>query len=169
MTRTQFICAFVIVMRRSSGSLGRMEIKSSSDASQSMAFNARSRFPLKLMKEFSAHEELPTTTNRPSEFSLPVLYVPAAAMVSGPFLVCRVVRIDAWRIKFGRGQAAVRGIKQFVHGGLVAVLRRRANARVEIQWLFPSYHLRLVANRISSRAPLEDRVRRAGQSGSCRG
>src|SRR5690242_13927614 len=71
--RTQFICALVIVIRRSSGSFGRMEIKSSSDDSQFIAFSARSRFPLKLIKEFAAHCELPTTTNRPCEFSLPVL------------------------------------------------------------------------------------------------
>ena len=64
----------------------QMEIKSSSEASQSIAFIARSGLPLKPMKEFSAHKELPTTTKRPWEFSLPVLYVPAAAIVSGPFL-----------------------------------------------------------------------------------
>ena len=73
-----------MVMRRSSCGLGRMEIKSSSEASQFTAFNARSPLPLKPRKRFAAHEELPVTTKRPSEFGLPVLYVPAAAMVSGP-------------------------------------------------------------------------------------
>src|ERR1700722_17934204 len=84
--RTQLSCAWVMVMRRSSCSLGRMEIRSSSDESQFMVFNARSRFPLKFRKELAAQAELPKTTNRPCEFSLPVLYVPAAASVSGPFL-----------------------------------------------------------------------------------
>src|ERR1700728_1290494 len=63
-----------------------MEIRSSSDASQLIAFKARSSLPLKLMKLLAAHDELPTTTKRPCEFSFPVLYVPAAAIVSGPFL-----------------------------------------------------------------------------------
>src|SRR5713101_4346691 len=71
--RTQFICARVMVMRRSSGSLGRMEIKSSSEESQFMAFRAKSELPLKLMKELAAQAELPMTTKRPWEFSLPVL------------------------------------------------------------------------------------------------
>ena len=84
--RTQFICALVIVMRRSSGSFGRIEIKSSSEDNQFMAFSARSRFPLNRRNELAAHCELPTTTNRPCEFSLLVLYDPAAAIVSGPFL-----------------------------------------------------------------------------------
>src|SRR5580692_2450138 len=75
-----------MVIRRSSGCFGRMEIKSSSDASQLMAFNARSSLPLKLIKLLAAQEELPTTTKRPCEFPFPLLYVPAAAMVSGPFL-----------------------------------------------------------------------------------
>src|ERR1700720_2715737 len=84
--RTKLICACVMVIRRSSRSFGRMEIKSSSEESQFMVFSARSRLPLKFRKELAAHAELPKTTNRPCEFSLPVLYVPAAASVSGPFL-----------------------------------------------------------------------------------
>src|SRR5580692_6848381 len=75
-----------MVMRRSSCSFGRIEIKSSSDASQSTAFNARSLLPLKFRNEFAAQDELPTTTKRPCESCFPVLYVAAAAMVSGPFL-----------------------------------------------------------------------------------
>src|ERR1700691_4371998 len=73
-----------MVMRRSSCCLGRIEIISSSDDSQFTVFNARSLLPLKPRKLFAAHEELPVTTNRPCEFCLPVLYVPAAAIVSGP-------------------------------------------------------------------------------------
>ena len=42
--RTQFSCERVIVMRRSSCSLGRMEIRSSSDDSQLIVFSARSLF-----------------------------------------------------------------------------------------------------------------------------
>src|ERR1700722_4369243 len=84
--RTTFICARVIVTRRSSGAFGRMEIKSSSEESQFIVFNAKSRLPLKFRNEFAAHVALPITTNRPCEFSFPVLYEPAAAMVSGPFL-----------------------------------------------------------------------------------
>src|ERR1700733_9187440 len=72
---------------RSSCGFGRIEIRSSSEESQFIAFIARSLFPLKERKEFATHEELPTTTKRPSEFSLPVLYVPAAAIVIGPFLL----------------------------------------------------------------------------------
>src|SRR5437764_2928374 len=63
-----------------------MEIKSSSEESQLIVFSARSRFPLKPRNRFAAHPELPTTTKRPCEFSFPVLYVPAAARVIGPFL-----------------------------------------------------------------------------------
>src|SRR5579863_6500800 len=75
-----------MVIRRSSSCLGRIEIRSSSDASQSMVFRARSLLPLNLMNELAAHDELPTITNRPCESCLPVLYVPAAAIVIGPFL-----------------------------------------------------------------------------------
>src|ERR1700693_5230793 len=71
--RTQFIWARVIVTRRSSSCLGRIEIKSSSDASQSIVFNARSLLPLNLMNEFAAHDEPPTTTKRPFESCLLVL------------------------------------------------------------------------------------------------
>src|SRR5437879_7273228 len=75
-----------MVIRRSSCSFGRMEIRSSSDESQFMAFKARSRLPLKRRNELAAHPELPMTTKRPCEFCFPVLYVPAAPMVIGPFL-----------------------------------------------------------------------------------
>src|SRR5579859_4418008 len=75
-----------MVMRRSSCCLRRMEIRSSSEASQLTAFKARSALPLNLMNPLVAHDEHPMTTNRPCELSFPVLYVPAAAMVSGPFL-----------------------------------------------------------------------------------
>src|SRR5689334_19698565 len=68
--RTQSSWPFVIVMVRFSCSLERIEIKSSSDASQLTVFSARSSLPLKLIKALFAHEELPTTTNRPCEFSL---------------------------------------------------------------------------------------------------
>ena len=73
MMRTTFIWARVIVTRRSSGAFGRIEIKSSSEESQFTVFNARSRLPLKFKNEFAAHAELPMTTNRPCEFSFPVL------------------------------------------------------------------------------------------------
>src|SRR6202521_5641626 len=86
MVRTPITCAWVMVTRRFSVGLGRMEIRSSSDDSQFMALSAKSRLPLKLMKEFAAQDALPITTNRPCEFSLPVLYEPAAAIASGPFL-----------------------------------------------------------------------------------
>src|SRR5579883_3034390 len=97
--RTQFNCDRVIVMRRSSRSLGRMEIKSSSEASQLMVFKARSLLPLKLMNPLLSQEELPTTTNRPWEFSLPVLQVPAAAMASGPFLLLGSLTLTAGELK----------------------------------------------------------------------
>src|SRR5947209_4511679 len=84
--RTQPNSDCVIVMRRSSCSRGRIEIRSSSDDSQFSAFSARSRLPLKARNEFAAQPELPNTTKRPSTFSLPVLYEPAAAMGKGPFL-----------------------------------------------------------------------------------
>src|SRR5438094_10526307 len=71
--RTQLSCARVMVTRRSSCSFGRIEIKSSSDDSQSIVFSARSLLPLKRIKEFAAQEELPMTTNRPCESGLPLL------------------------------------------------------------------------------------------------
>src|SRR5215467_8055318 len=71
--RTQFNCECVMVMRRSSCRLGRIEIKSSSEESQLIALSAKSSLPLKPMKRFAAHVELPITTKRPCEFSLPVL------------------------------------------------------------------------------------------------
>src|SRR5205823_10014085 len=68
----QFNCARVIVIRRSSRSLGRIEINSSSDASQLMVFIARSRFPLNEINPLATQSELPTTTKRPWGFSFPV-------------------------------------------------------------------------------------------------
>src|SRR5579859_2387988 len=62
---TKLNCERVIVMRRSSRSLGRIEIKSSSEESQLMVFKARSLLPLKFRKPLASQEELPTTTNRP--------------------------------------------------------------------------------------------------------
>ena len=62
-----------MVILRSSCGFGRMEIRSSSEESQFIAFNARSLLPLKPRNELAAQEELPTTTKRPSEFSLPVV------------------------------------------------------------------------------------------------
>src|SRR5215472_1236062 len=73
LSRTQLNCAPVMLTLRSSGGFGRMEIKSSSDESQFIASSARSLLPLNEMNEFATHEEEPTTTKRPSEFSLPVL------------------------------------------------------------------------------------------------
>src|SRR5205823_1163224 len=69
---TQLSCARVIVTVRLSRSLGRIEINSSSDASQLMAFIARSRFPPKGRWALEAQSELPTTTNRPCVFSFAV-------------------------------------------------------------------------------------------------
>src|SRR6185369_7727058 len=64
----------------SAGSLGRIEIRSSSALSQFIMFRNRSRLPLNRRKLLAIHAELPTTTKRP----LPE-YVPAAASTSGPF------------------------------------------------------------------------------------
>ena len=71
------ICAFVNVNRRSSGSFGRIEIRSSSEESQFNIFSAKSRLPLNRSILLATQPELPTTTNRPW---LPVT-VPAAAIV----------------------------------------------------------------------------------------
>src|SRR5690348_12564776 len=84
--RTKRSCELVIVIRRSSSCLGRIEIRSSSEASQLIVLSAKSLLPLKPRNPFSAQRALPTTTKRPCEFSLPVLYVPTAAIVRGPFL-----------------------------------------------------------------------------------
>src|ERR1019366_8789498 len=80
---TRFIFCVVILSGRSSGALGRMEMRSSSAVSQLIMLRNRSRLPLNRMKLLPAHMELPTTTNRPGVVPL---YVPAAARVSGPFL-----------------------------------------------------------------------------------
>src|SRR5277367_1260202 len=75
-----------MVRRRSSGSLGRIEIRSSSEESQFNMFRTRSRLPLNRRKLLATHREEPTTTNLPFPFSFPVVYVPAAPITSGPFL-----------------------------------------------------------------------------------
>src|SRR5579885_670458 len=80
---TRFDFCALMLMGRSSGALGRMEIKSSSAVNQLTIFSRRSRLPLKRMKPLPTHIELPTTTKRPCVLPL---YVPAAARVSGPFL-----------------------------------------------------------------------------------
>src|SRR6185369_12785869 len=86
-------------MRRSSPSFGRMEIKSSPEESQLMVLSARSLLPLKLMNPLSTQDELPMTTKRPSEFGFPVLYVPAAARGSGPFLFLGSLTLTAEDLK----------------------------------------------------------------------
>ena len=50
--------------RRSSGSLGRIEIRSSSELSQFIILRNRSLFPLKETMLFATQPEEPTTTNR---------------------------------------------------------------------------------------------------------
>src|SRR5690348_5442590 len=69
----------------SSGVFGRIEIKSSSDESQFTELTNRSRLPSwrDPAKLFTAHNDVPDTTNRPC---LVPEYVPAATRVSGPFL-----------------------------------------------------------------------------------
>src|SRR5262245_20310636 len=69
--------------RRSSCSLGRIEIRSSSELSQFIMFKNRSRFPLNRRILLATQFELPTTTKRPS---LEPFTVPAAPSGSGPFL-----------------------------------------------------------------------------------
>src|SRR5262249_15879708 len=64
------------------------------------AFNARSLLPLKSMKRFSTQLEPPITTNRPWVPSLPVLYVPAAASVRGPFLFLGSAGSTAGDVRF---------------------------------------------------------------------
>src|ERR1017187_512503 len=81
--KIMFIFCVLILRGRSSGALGRMEMRSSSAVSQLIMLRNRSRLPLNRMKLLPAHMELPTTTNRPGVVPL---YVPAAARVSGPFL-----------------------------------------------------------------------------------
>src|SRR5579864_1086594 len=71
--RTKLSCPRVMVIRRSSCCFGRIEIRSSSEESQFTALSARSSLPLKSRKRFAAQPELPITTNRPCEFSFPVL------------------------------------------------------------------------------------------------
>src|SRR5262245_1560606 len=128
---TQFIWALVSVMRRSSRSFGRMEIKSSSEASQFTAFKARSRLPLKPMKEFAAQLELPTTTKRPCEFSFPVLWVPAAAIAKGPLVLLGSVGSIAALLSFMVARLDSDELKRFVTVllSLFLVSRDRASGK----------------------------------------
>src|SRR4030081_2516791 len=75
-----------MVKRRSSGSLGRIEIRSSSADSQFIIFKNKSRLPASRKYVFATQLDEPTTTNRPPPPSLPELYVPAAPSTNGPFL-----------------------------------------------------------------------------------
>src|SRR5208283_4866504 len=78
---------WVMLSGRSSGALGRMEIKSSSEASQLMVLRNRSRLPRERepAKLLADQREVPTTTKRPG---VEPERVPAAARVKGPFLPC---------------------------------------------------------------------------------
>ena len=69
-----------------------MEIKSSSEESQLTALRAKSLLPLKSMNEFAAQEEPPTTTKRPSEFSLPRVVGTGGGQSQRALLVLRIVR-----------------------------------------------------------------------------
>src|ERR1039458_6902989 len=74
----------VSVSGRSSGSLGRIEIRSSSEDSQLIMLPSRSRLPSEREPRmlFCAHSEVPTTMNRPGAA---LLNVAATPRVSGPF------------------------------------------------------------------------------------
>src|SRR5215831_17958532 len=69
-----------------SGSFGRIEMRSSSEDSQLTMFVNRSRLPNRFdpARLFTAHCDVLVTINRLLVFPLDT--VPAAAMVSGPFL-----------------------------------------------------------------------------------
>src|SRR5260370_34033919 len=76
--------------RRSCGSLGRIEIRSSSWLSQFIMLRVKSRLPLKRRILFAIKPEEPTTTNRPwgeppAAVGLGTAVVPAAASANGPF------------------------------------------------------------------------------------
>src|SRR5205807_5519003 len=83
---TQFNWPRVIVIRRSSRSFGRMEIRSSSEASQFMTFIARSRLPLKLIKELAANANFPPTQTGLRRSSFLVFRERVVELASGPFL-----------------------------------------------------------------------------------
>src|ERR1700674_40593 len=78
------ICLRDSIRRRSSGSLGRIEIRSSSELSQFIILRNRSRFPLNRRILLAAKLELPTATKRPS--LAPDFTEPAAPRARGPFL-----------------------------------------------------------------------------------
>src|SRR5713226_6492318 len=82
--RIDDICRLERLKGRSCGSLGRIEIRSSSELSQFIMFRNRSRLPLKRRMLLATQLELPTATKRPS--LAPDFTVPAAARVNGPFL-----------------------------------------------------------------------------------
>src|ERR1035441_9445648 len=74
----------VSVSGRSSGSFGRIEIRSSSEDSQLIMLPSRSRLPSEREPRilFCAHSEVPTTMNLPG---VALLNVPATPRVRGPF------------------------------------------------------------------------------------
>src|SRR6202030_3226112 len=69
--------------RRSSGSFGRIEIRSSSEDIQFIMLRNRSRLPLNRRKKFATQLDEPVTINRPAPLS--PIYVPAAPNTNGPF------------------------------------------------------------------------------------
>src|SRR6266446_3390915 len=94
-TVTLFCCAAVIVTRRSSGSLGRIEIRFSCCESQPIVFMNKSRLPGMPSADFDAKSESPNTTIRVSglgAFASPGFGASddgadtAAATVTGPGL-----------------------------------------------------------------------------------
>ena len=97
-------------------------MRSSSEESQLIAFSARSRFPLKRRNVLAAHNELPTTTKRPWEFSLPVLNVPAAPSVNGPFLFFGSLGLTAGESNFSVARLDSEELKELGYRRLIGVL-----------------------------------------------
>src|ERR1039457_6024171 len=73
--KIRFMRLPLMFRRRSSGSFGRMEMRSSSEVSQLNVFRARSRLATERepSKLFTAHCDDPNTTKRPEPPGLPVL------------------------------------------------------------------------------------------------
>ncbi len=117
---------------RSSVSLGRMEIRSSSEDSQLTMFENRSRLPSwrEPVKLLVAQVEEPMTTKRPGVVPE---YVPAAASVSGPFLPFLGSTCPPGPISVTAMLSSLVP-KSFVAEPLPPRLHDRASARAETPW-----------------------------------
>ena len=117
--RTIRNCARVKLMRRSSGSLGRIEIRSSSDDSQFIMFSTRSRLPLNRRKELEAQRGISDHDESPLAVRLAGVVGAGGRQRERPLFVFVGIDADFRGRQVGSRKAVGGSTKQLAHRGVI--------------------------------------------------